>query len=309
MTRGKTILVFFLGIAGAITLTDQTNAELKDIKTLLPEDVGDWQAKQPDGEYNYDNLFDLIDGGAEMYRSLNVKKVISRTYSKEGGAGIIVDLFDMGSSSDAFGAFHCDIREDEDVGLGRESEFQGGSLYFWKDRYFVSVVALEETAATKEAVLALGRKTAQAIPRDGAGPKLVGLLPQKHLQKKELYYFHDLAALRRRLAVSGENPLNLSDKTEGLLARYRGVVKPEASPKESSALFLVIDNHYEKDASAAARDMAWASLEKAEPGQVMKIKENRFQGYYLKGAHLFVVLEASRQDIAQYLLDSSAKGK
>ena len=71
---------------------------------LLPAEAAGYR---PVGEvecYTADTLFELIDGGAEVYRSLNVERVVSRRYSRPDADEVIVDIFDMGSSSDAFGA-------------------------------------------------------------------------------------------------------------------------------------------------------------------------------------------------------------
>jgi hypothetical protein len=196
-------------------------APVNDLAKLLPSEIDGWKPKGPDGFFDHDSLFKLINGGAEVYRALNVKRVVDRRYQKEDGPDIIVDVFDMGSSEDAFGAYHIDIREKEDVGVGQESEYQGGSLYFWKDRYFVSVVALKETEASKKAVVAMGQAIAGAIPREGKQPKLVARLPKKGLVKSQIHYFHNWEGLNRLHFIADENLLGLSRHTEGILARYR----------------------------------------------------------------------------------------
>lgn len=191
----------------------------QDLSRLLPAEVDGWKPQGKDQYFDHNNLFSLINGGAEVYRALNVKKVVDRRYQNPKGPAIIVDVFDMGSSSDAFGAYHIDIREEKDVGVGHESEFQGGSLYFWKDRYFVSVVALKQTEASKKAVIAFGKAIAKKIPRKGKKPGLVGKLPKKGIVRSQVHYFHDWEGLNRLHFISDENLLGLSKETEGLLAR------------------------------------------------------------------------------------------
>lgn len=192
-----------------------------DLSRLLPAEINGWKPKGKDQYFDHDNLFSLINGGAEVYRALNVKKVIDRRYQNPQGPDIIVDVFDMGSDHDAFGAYHIDIREEKDVGVGHESEFQGGSLYFWKDRYFISVVALKQTEETKKTVIAFGKAIAKKIPKKGKKPGLVGKLPKKGIEKSQVHYFHDWEGLNRLHFLSDENLLGLSKDTEGLLARLR----------------------------------------------------------------------------------------
>jgi len=208
------MILLFIGIM-------MTAPPVQDLSGLLPAEVNGWRPKGKDQYFDRDSLFSLINGGAEVYRALNVKKVVDRRYRNPEGPDIIVDVFDMGSDSDAYGAFHIDIREEKDVGVGHESEFQGGSLYFWKDRYFVSVVALKQTRESKQAVIAFGKAIAKKIPRKGKKPGLVGHLPQKGIVKSQVHYFHDWEGLNRLHFIAKENLLGLSKDTEGLLARLR----------------------------------------------------------------------------------------
>ena len=214
----------------------------QDLSRLLPSEVNGWKPKGKDQYFDHNNLFSLINGGAEVYRALNVNRVIDRRYQNPQGPDIIVDVFDMGSDSDAFGAYHIDIREEEDVGVGHESEFQGGSLYFWKDRYFVSVVALKQTNESKRAVIAFGKAIAKKIPKKGKKPGLVGKLPGKGIVKSQVHYFHDWEGLNRLHFISEENLLGLSRDTEGLLSRLR-----------PAGVLVLIRYPHEKDAELARK--------------------------------------------------------
>jgi len=159
----------------------ETSSGAAALSALLPEKAEGYAPAGPDRHFTADTLFDLIDGGAEIYRAFNVQRTVHRRYTHAEANDIIADIFDMGSAADACGAYHNDIREGENPGIGRESEYQGGSLSFWKDRYYVSVVAIHESAASARAVRAIGAAVAEAIPGDAAPPALAGLLPEEGL--------------------------------------------------------------------------------------------------------------------------------
>jgi len=285
-------------------MTDKVRASSEELSSLLPEAMNGWKALPSDREFTFDTLFDLINGGAEVYRSLNVQKVLDRTYKKAGAADIIVDLFDMGSSQDAFGAFHHDIRESADVHIGQESEYQGGSLFFWKDRFFVSIVALEETPRIKEVVLALGKAIAVNIIGTGNKPDIVKLLPSKGLQKEQIFYFHDWKSLERRYIVGQENLLHLSKNTEGLLARYCVMDFTIKNSECGLALLLIVAYPYRSDLSAAQQDFSTGYLKAAGPDEIVEISNGVYAGFRTTGTHLFAVLEAPDQATAKGLLDS-----
>jgi hypothetical protein len=219
-------------------MTDEASGQsaAPGIAGFLPQTIEGFSPLEADRFFSPDTLFDLIDGGAEIYRALNVRQTVHRRYTHPESNDIIADIFDMGSAADAFGAWHNDIREGESAGLGRESEYQGGSLSFWKDRYYVSVVALQETDLTTRAVRGIGRAVADAIPGDAPPPRLADQLPGEGLLAEQIYFFHDHQGLTRRYRLGDGNPLRLDQQTEGLLARYR----PAAGEDTSTPPFVLL---------------------------------------------------------------------
>ena len=215
---------------------------------ILPAEVDGWKPTEPDGIYNSENLFDYIDGGAEVYRSFNVQKVIARRYSKEGAPDIIVDLFDMGSSEDAFGVYHHDIHEGKEAGIGQNSEFVDNYLSFWKDKYFLSIIAFDDTEETKNALLHLSKKIDKAIPEKGEKPEILKLIPKTN----QTHYFHDHFCLNYNYFLAEKNILNLSKETEGILAHYTAesgnkftilLVKYPSDEKAGEAYKSFIENY------------------------------------------------------------------
>jgi hypothetical protein len=213
--------------------------DLHGLQLLLPNEVRGWTRGRADGLYTHDTLYDLIDGGAEVYRALNVRAVLSREYVKPGATDIAADLFDMGSAADAYGAFHHDMREGEDAGVGDESEAFGGSVAFWRDRFFVSLVAMDDDTETCDALRAIGFAISAAIPSTGQPPALVRALPASGLVSSQIHYFHDKALLDRHLFLGEENLLDLDRSTEGVVARYRFADPTGTPPEPRTALLLV----------------------------------------------------------------------
>jgi len=290
----------------AVTSAPRTAQAATDLAALMPAEVRGYRPQGPDETYDRDTLFDLIDGGAEVYRSLNVHRVLSRRYEKPDSAEILVDLFDMGSSNDAYGAFHHDMREGKDAGVGFESEHQGSSLFFWKDHYFVSVVALADTRATRAAVLAIAKAIDRAIRSRGAKPDLVRMLPSKGLVKSQIHYFHDWKLLSRLYSLGEDNLLMLGNDTEGTLARYRSRVKAHgAEPRAPAALLLV---RYASDADARkARDrFAQKRLGGAKGDSVVESDDGRWTGVVLVGNILVGVLDAPSEKQARTLLSEAS---
>jgi hypothetical protein len=190
-----------------------------ELHQLVPQEVNGWEAAGECVIYDRETLFDYIDGGAELYLAYDFRGTLACRYERDGHPAIVADVFDMGVSEDAFGAFSAE-RQDPEAGIGQGSEYAAGLLRFWKGRFFVSVWAEEETAATAEAVRGLGAKIAQAIEPPGPPPQLLDLLPSEGLADTRVRYFHDHASLNLYYFLADENILGLGEQTEAVLAAY-----------------------------------------------------------------------------------------
>ena len=186
-----------------------------------PAAVGDWKWDGKEEIYGSRSIFDYMDGTGELYLAYNFKNLMVRRFEKTGQPPIIAELYDMGSSGDAYGIFSFE-RQDEEAGIGQGSEFGGGLLRFWKGRFFASVYAEGEGEEAGQAVLRLGRAIVNSIPMTGPAPKLISLLPdgKAGLVEKGIRYFHSHILLNQRFFISTQNILNLNPKTESVLAQY-----------------------------------------------------------------------------------------
>jgi hypothetical protein len=171
--------------------------------------------------YNSKTLFSYIDGAAELYLAYGFQNLAVRRFEKSNQPPILLELYEMASSEDAYGVFSFE-HQDEAVGIGQGSEFGGGLLRFWKGKYFVSIYAEGEGAETESGILKVGRAAANSIPAVGPEPKLVGFIPGKDLGlvDKSLRYLKSHVLLNQRFFIAHQNILNLSRKTEAVLAQY-----------------------------------------------------------------------------------------
>jgi hypothetical protein len=190
-------------------------------KGFLPSATTDWKWDRKENVYNRRTIFDYMDGSGELYLAYNLQGAVVRRYEKPGRPAIVAELYDMGSSENAYGVFSFE-RQDEDAGIGQGSEFGGGLLRFWKGKYFASIYAEEEGPDVQPAILALGREVARSIPAGGSAPKLLNLLPdgKAGLVPKSIRYLHSHILLNQRFFISTQNILQLTPKTEAVLAQY-----------------------------------------------------------------------------------------
>ncbi len=261
----------------------------------LPDAVRGWKAASQDETYGRDNLFDYIDGGAELYLSYGFAQLTSRTYRQAGQADIIVDVFDMGASKNAFGVFSHSAETVDDA-FGQGSQYTGGLLLLWKDRFYVSILASPETDESKKAVLELARHIEAAIPHTGPLPDIVSLLPRESLDEASIRYFRHHIWLNSHYFVADENILHIDDGTDAVLAKYgRG---------NQRSILLLVRYETAEDARTGYDDFVRHYLPEKAERSVVQIEDKTWAGCLLDGRLLAVVLAATTEEAAGELLSA-----
>jgi hypothetical protein len=225
-----------------LTLVSVDGGAMNEQDLPLPTKIGEWQADGKDQVFDRETIFKYIDGGAELYLAYDFRSVFSRKFTGPGGSVIVLDIYDMGGAADAFGIFTSE-REDEDAGIGQDSEFGGGLLRFWKGSRFVSILNDGGDEKADQAVLELGRAVDRALPASGPGPDLLKYLPRESLDRKKIRFFHQPLLLEKHYFVANENLLHLGPKTDCVLAEY-------PLGKEDFLVLLLV--RYESNAQAKA---------------------------------------------------------
>jgi hypothetical protein len=295
MVRKKVVVAaMLLAAAGGVSMAGPSmSGSAPGFPLQLPGRVAGWAAVGEDKIYTTENLFEYIDGGAELYLSYGLSSVLARNYTREGEPDITVDLFDMGSSENAFGVF-SHSRETIDSAFGQGSQYTKGLLLFWKDRFYVSILASPETKASKAAVFALARSIEAQIPNDGPLPGILEYLPQDSLIAESVRYFHHYIWLNSHYFVSDENILHISEHTDAVLAKYRG--------GDKRWYLVVVEYPSDMEARLARTDFAIHFLPEMELEPVAQIEDSTWAGCRGTGSILAVVFNAPARETAMGIL-------
>ena len=261
----------------------------------LPSEAHGWKAKAGDRIFRGAELYDYIDGGGELYLSYGFKTLLSRKYTRPGQPEITLDLFDMGSSRNAFGVFsHSREKIEHDAGQG--SEYGAGQMTFWKERYFVSLMSRKETAEAKKAIYEIAKKISETIPRQGPLPAILGLLPQKGLVPASVRYFRHHVWMNSHYFISDKNILHIDDSTEAVLAKYgRGPERP---------VLLLIEYASERKAVLARDNFIKHHPAGAAPEGAVRDKKGKWTAFGLYGRRTAVVFNAVSEKAALELIDA-----
>jgi len=149
--------------------------------------------------YDQDNLFNHINGEAELYFPYGFEMLASARYVhlKNADLSIVADVYRMGSLLDAFGIY-SNYRKASNVWVtvGAEGFVSATQLLFYQDRYFVRLQVTGDTDVPKETLLACAKAISGKLPPGSGKPrelqavKIAALAPhsERYLAKSLLGY-------------------------------------------------------------------------------------------------------------------------
>jgi len=223
-----------------------------------------------------------------------------RRYLKANQSPIIVELFDMGLSEDAFGIFSY-ITGEEGVGIGQGSDYGGGLLRFWKGKYFVNVYAEKETPSTRKDVLQIGHAIANTIKQEGQKPKLIRFLPREDLLEGGIHYFHLQEGLNHHYFISHQNILHLGERTNAVLASY---LSPGMKWK---AFLLLIEYPSQKLAEEALRTFIKAYMPESSSSGILRTENGKWTAAHIHQRFVIVIFDAPLKEKTEEWIEATKK--
>ena len=292
---------FFVITVLIFTAAGLSNGEEKikmNQKFSLPSETEGWKWDGKDTKYNPKTLFSYMDGAAELYLAYGFQNLTVRRLEKSGQPPILVELYEMASSEDAYGVFSYE-HQDEATGIGQGSEFGGGLLRFWKGKYFLSIYAEGEGTDVESVILRIGKATAKSIPSMGSEPKLIGYIPGKDLGlvDRSVRYLKSHVLLNQRFFIAQQNILNLNRKTEAVLAQY-------LQGKQKTQLLLIRYPDL-KEAGDAYQSFMKAYLPDARGKDRSKIEDRKWTFARQRNEFVLIVFGASTEANAEVLLKAT----
>jgi len=210
---------------------------------LFPVSVEDWKRKEKPTVYaGKDRLFEYIDGGAEVYLSYSFIQVSKAVYvMKDTDNSVKVDIWEFGSSDDAYGIFAKD-KAGQGVNIGNEASLYENYLWVWKGRYFMSFEPYRGTVSPDD-ITFIGTAIVENIPAGKSSlPAILMYLPEDGYIQGSSKYFHKKIILDN-IYISDrfidKNVLNLSEQTDAVVADYK-------SDKSSLPFKILIVKYPEK---------------------------------------------------------------
>ena len=160
----------------------------KRIVSLAPKG---WEIFDKVKQFTAQNLYEQINGGAEFFIAYDMIQMTFASFFNSVNKREFIDLsiYDMGTPTNAFGTFSGErSKGGSSVRLGRAAYRSGANFFFWKGRYYVRVIASEETEKLRK----IGMDFAVGVNAflENSGGTVWGLtaLPQRDLVPDSVQY-------------------------------------------------------------------------------------------------------------------------
>lgn len=181
LRKFATLLILTLpGVCGiAATRTVDPDASQQAMLKLVAEPLpSDAVAKHAASFYTADNLYEYLDGGADIFVLYGVREAM-HVDLRAKPVDVSLDVFDMGSADAAFGMYAAERSlELHFVAIGAEGYQYEGMLNFVQDRYYVKLLGFGHGS---DAILeTLARAVSSRIGSNPGLPALLSKFPAEN---------------------------------------------------------------------------------------------------------------------------------
>ena len=291
----------------------------------LPKQVGTWKLSEGPRRIEPKAIFDYMDGGGELYLGYRFRYLEVYDYRDPVDTQILLEVYHMESSDDAFGLLSLDS-DGQEVKFGPEGSPAGGGIYgagllrLWSGDIFVRILAEKETPESRDAVMQLG-KAVTAGRVQASEPAFLHALPAGfpgyRLNNREASYFRSYLVLNSIYFLGTQNILKLNLKTQAVIASYRsaGRDQPKSvrlleirydTPGSALAAFRSFLQSYLPEHKCKASGKP-ASGPGAQPEAGTCQVEDGWVGYRVVGRTLVLGFQFPSEQIARVCVDNATE--
>ena len=259
--------------AGLLCCSTPEVEESNPFLELLPQagDAGTWKPEDEPQHVEGEDLFLLINGGAEIYHEYGFTQAVVQSYIDDQDRSLNLEIYEMSDPSSAYGIYTFKRgAAGESVEMGDEATLQDYYLNVWKGNVLITVVGFDTEKETREGLKALAKSVADKVTASSSKPSLLALLPQEGLNPASVKYMKGGQALFNAHEFAKGNIFGVQ---EGVTAELGG-----------DEVFIF---GYGNEAEAKEwLGKAWEQLSLQEGYQTVESKDSEFSAVDSEGSQL-----------------------
>jgi hypothetical protein len=264
----------------------------QELVRLLPEQVGDWEKTGAYQLYLGDDLFQYINGGAEIYHEYGFHSVVVQDYRRVPGEMISLEIYRMRGPESAYGIYTFKrSRRGRALEMGDEARLEDYYLNLWKGSYLVTLTGFDEQETTLAGLQVLAREVSQRIEISAERPPLIGLLPEDDLIPGSRKHFKGPLGLFNSYRFSRENIFAVESGARGDYAGGRSLlVFAYSDPDRANGIL-----HTAREAFSASSEF---NLLAKEPGNEIHMQDVRGTVFHVKQIREYLLVSMQFESAA-----------
>ncbi len=202
--------------------------------------------------YSADNLFDYINGAADLYLKYEFQKLYLMIY-ESGNKSLIIEIYNHTDPENAFGIYSQERPLDgEYIQIGAQGYYEKGVFNFLKETNYIKITGYNLGASDSMILFSAARKLDTIITGDSKLPEVLKIFPEtgkivnseQFINKNFLGYSFLTKAYTAEYSINEEFfkvfYLSSKDETEAkaILTKYNKMLKDEEQIAEEGYLTL-----------------------------------------------------------------------
>jgi len=203
-----------------------------------------WKLNVSSNVYTPDNLWDLINGAAESYRSYDFLDLHLADYRCKCGMEIHVEIYRHSTPNNAFGIYSSERSPDYNfIETGSQGYLDIGILNFVSGQYYVKLYSTGDEKGIQAALADIGEKIADHLGNENSLPGALELFPPEgKISNSETFirenfigfnFLHsaftaDYMGGYRLFIIEGEDPSEIMEMVRAYLKFTRQDIDPDA---------------------------------------------------------------------------------
>jgi ABC-type amino acid transport substrate-binding protein len=166
------------------------DADEADMTTIFPTLKGWTQKGKPD-VYTPDNLFEYINGAAEVFLSYDLQALATITYENRKKNSFTVDVYRHNNNRNGFGIYSAEKPQDGNfIPIGAQGYYEKGILNFLKGTYYVKMSGYDLGDNDKQVLTTAAAAIAETLKGTVGVPTAAKCFPGKGKQANSERYIN-----------------------------------------------------------------------------------------------------------------------
>jgi len=160
------------------------------MSSLFPS-IENWTLKDKPDIYTPDNLYEYINGAADVFLAYDFQKLATITYENKEQHSFTVDIYQHSNDVTGFGIYSQEKPlKGSFLSIGTQGYYEQGVLNFFKGSYYVKISGFDLGSEDKQILTNAAKKIAAQLEGTADFPTIVKCFPKKNIKPNSEAYIH-----------------------------------------------------------------------------------------------------------------------